>query len=126
MLTDLAIICVFISHTLGALGIALHSRVAAKWHMGYPVECRVSWGMVASYFPVFVRLLVGTIWNAVNTLKAGYFMSIFLRCIFGDKWNNLHNPFPKSASITLQELVGKNCLYLPQSKLFCLSNRKYS
>jgi len=63
--------------------------------------------MYASYFPVFVRLLVGCIWNGVNTLEAGYFVSILLRCIFGHKWNNLRNTIPLSADITVQELVGK-------------------
>ncbi|EXJ96161.1 hypothetical protein A1O1_01287 [Capronia coronata CBS 617.96] len=101
-----AIICVFISHTLGAIGIAYHSRTGARWHCGFPVECRVSWGMYASYFPVFVRLLVGCIWNAVNTLEGGYFTSIFLRCLFGHKWNNLTSSIPASADITVQELVG--------------------
>lgn len=62
--------------------------------------------MYASYFPVFVRLLVGCIWNAVNTLEAGYFMSIFLRCVFGHRWNNLTSSIPEGADITVQELVG--------------------
>ncbi|KAI9739697.1 MAG: hypothetical protein M1834_006416 [Cirrosporium novae-zelandiae] len=101
-----AIICVFISHTLGAIGIAFHSRLGAKYHFGFPVECRITWGLRGSYFPVFVRLLVGTIWNGVNTLEGGYFMAILLRCIFGKRYYNMYNSFSPGADITVQELVG--------------------
>ena len=104
---SIAIICVFISHTLGAIAISLHSRAGAKWHFGFPVECRVSWGMYASFFPIAVRLLVGLIWNAVQCLQGGFFTSILLRCIFGYKWHNIPAGFPASADITVQRLVGK-------------------
>jgi nucleobase:cation symporter-1, NCS1 family len=100
-----SIICVFISHLLGAIAIAWHSRIGAKWHCGFPVECRVSWGMYGSFIPVAIRLLVGQIWASVLLMQAGYFLSILFRCVFGSAWHDLPNTLPKSADITTQNLI---------------------
>lgn len=105
-----AIICVFLGHLLGAIGIVLHSRSAAQYHFGFPVESRVSWGLRGAYFPVFVRVLVGTIWNGLAVIEGGYFVSIFLRCLFGDSFYRMHNPIPLSADITIQDLIGTSNL----------------
>lgn len=105
-----AIICVFLGHLLGAIGIVLHSRSAAQYHFGFPVESRVPWGLRGAYFPVFVRTLVGTIWNGLAVIEGGYFVSIFLRCIFGDLFYGMHNPIPASADITIQDLIGASDL----------------
>jgi NCS1 family nucleobase:cation symporter-1 len=39
-------------------------------------------------------------------MQAGYFVSIILRCVFGDSWHKMHNPIPKSVDVTLQNLIG--------------------
>tara|TARA_R110002003_G_scaffold1110_2_gene22369 strand:- start:3510 stop:5021 length:1512 start_codon:yes stop_codon:yes gene_type:complete len=103
---ETAIICVFISHLLGAIAIAWHSRIGAKWHFGFPVESRVTWGMYGSFFPIIIRLVVGQIWTAVLMVQGGYFMSILFRCIFGSAWHDIPNTIPKSQGITVQRLVG--------------------
>lgn len=62
--------------------------------------------MFGSFFPIIVRLLVGTIWASVLMMQAGYFLSIILRCIFGSAWHDLHDPIPKSMDVTIQNLIG--------------------
>ena len=57
-----AIIVVFIAHLLGGIGIALNSRAAATYHVGFPVATRTSFGMVGSIFPVLLRCAVGIVW----------------------------------------------------------------
>lgn len=101
-----AIICIFVSHFLGAVGMVMHSRVATTYHIGFPVESRIAWGLRGAYFPVLVRVLVGTIWVGVQNIQGGYFMAVLLRCIFGKSFANLHNPIPSSSDITIQELIG--------------------
>ncbi|RDW63292.1 hypothetical protein BP6252_10837 [Coleophoma cylindrospora] len=101
-----AIICVFISHLLGAIGMAMHSRSGAVYHFGFPVASRITWGMWGSFFPVFVRTLVGTVWIGLNNVESGYFVAIVLRCIFGDSYYKMHNPIPASSSITIQNFIG--------------------
>ncbi|KAH8663160.1 permease for cytosine/purines, uracil, thiamine, allantoin-domain-containing protein [Tricladium varicosporioides] len=101
-----AIICVFLGHTLGAIGVVLHSRSAARYHFGFPVESRVAWGMIGAYFAVIVRVMVGTIWNGLSIIQGGYFMAILIRCIFGKRFYEMHSPIPTSSGITAQELIG--------------------
>ncbi|KAF2111189.1 permease for cytosine/purines, uracil, thiamine, allantoin-domain-containing protein [Lophiotrema nucula] len=101
-----SIICVFISHLLGAIAIAWHSRIGSKWHFGFPVESRVMWGMYGSFFPIIIRLLVGQIWTSVLMMQGGYFLSILFRCIFGHAWSDLRNTIPKSVGVTNQQLAG--------------------
>jgi NCS1 family nucleobase:cation symporter-1 len=62
--------------------------------------------MYAGFFPIIVRLLVGVIWASVLMMQAGYFVSIILRCVFGDSWHKMHNPIPTSVDVTIQNLVG--------------------
>jgi nucleobase:cation symporter-1, NCS1 family len=102
----LAIICVFVSHLLGAIGMAMHSRAAAVYHFGFPVESRVAWGMRGGFFPVFVRTLVGTVWEGLLIIQGGYFTAVLLSCIIGKPFINMHNPIPKSSDITIQQLIG--------------------
>ncbi|TVY81524.1 putative permease, partial [Lachnellula suecica] len=101
-----AIICVFISHLLGATGMAMHSRSAAVYHFGFPVASRIPWGMLGGLFPVFVRTLVGTVWNGIQLMQGGYFTSVLLSCIIGKPFLNMHNPIHTSADITTQQLIG--------------------
>ncbi|PVI04111.1 hypothetical protein DM02DRAFT_586615 [Periconia macrospinosa] len=101
-----SIICVFVSHLLGAIAISWHSRIGSKWHFGFPVESRVMWGMYGSFFPITIRLLVGQIWTSVLMMQGGYFLSILFRCIFGNSWHKLENTIPKSVGVTTQQLVG--------------------
>jgi NCS1 family nucleobase:cation symporter-1 len=64
------------------------------------------WGMYGSFFPIIIRLLVGQIWTAVLMMQGGYFLSIFLRCVFGHHWHDLANTIPKSMGVTVQQLLG--------------------
>ena len=101
-----AIICVFLSHTLGAIGMVMHSRNAAVYHFGFPVSQRVPWGMLGAFFPVLVRVLIGTIWVGVQVAQGGFFTAVLLRAIFGHGFSNLHNSIPSSSDITVQQLIG--------------------
>jgi len=101
-----AIICVFISHLLGGIGMAMHSRAAAVYHFGFPVESRVAWGMVGGFFPVFVRTLVGTVWIGIQIAQGGYFVAVLLSCIIGKPFMEMHNPIPTTSGITIQQLIG--------------------
>ena len=84
----------------------MHSRSAAVYHFGFPVASRVSWGMRGGFFPVFVRTLVGTIWNGIQLIQGGYFTSVLLSCIIGKPFINMHNPIPANSDITIQQLIG--------------------
>ncbi|KAF2679127.1 uracil permease-like protein [Lentithecium fluviatile CBS 122367] len=115
-----SIICVFVSHLLGAIAISWHSLIGAKWHFGFPVESRVVWGMYGSFFPIIIRLLVGQIWTSVLMMQGGYFLSILLRCIFGSAWHDVPNTIPISVGVTVQQLVGFILYTIVTAPLLCL------
>jgi nucleobase:cation symporter-1, NCS1 family len=101
-----AVICIFVSHLLGAIGMVMHSRSSAVYHFGFPVACRIPWGLIGGYFPVFVRLLVGTIWVGVQIVQGGYFTAVLFRAVFGNSFHHLSNQIPADQYITVQELIG--------------------
>ncbi|KAL1900306.1 hypothetical protein Sste5346_002617 [Sporothrix stenoceras] len=101
-----AVICLFFGYLFGAIGIVLHSRPAAVYHIGFPVESRVTFGLRGSYFPVVIRVLTALIWTGVSIVQGGYHTAVVLRCIFGDSYWKMHNTIPASAGITLPLFIG--------------------
>lgn len=49
-----------------ALWAVLVSWAGVKFHIGFTVQNRYSWGMRASYVPLLQRVLLNFIWNAVQ------------------------------------------------------------
>ncbi|KAK5125688.1 hypothetical protein LTR85_011962 [Meristemomyces frigidus] len=101
-----ACVCILFGYSFGAIGVVLHSRSAAVYHFGFPVESRIPWGMRGAYFPVVIRVLTALIWTGVSLIQGGYFATILLRCIFGHKFHNIKNTIPVSSGITVQQLIG--------------------
>lgn len=101
-----AVVCIFIGYLFGGIGIALHSRSAAVYHFGFPVESRITWGLRGSYFPIILRCLTALVWTGVSIVTGGYHTAVFLRCIFGDSFWKMHNTIPASSGITLPDFIG--------------------
>ncbi|KAK5058696.1 hypothetical protein LTR84_010960 [Exophiala bonariae] len=100
-----SLIVVFFANLFSALVIVLNGRAAARYHIGFPVVARASFGIYGHYFAVCLRCMVSIIWGGVNLYFQGQFISICLRCIFPG-WNTMKNPIPKSQEITIQTLIG--------------------
>ncbi|KAI1619321.1 permease for cytosine/purines, uracil, thiamine, allantoin-domain-containing protein [Exophiala viscosa] len=101
-----ATICIFVAYALGAMGVVLHSRSAATYHFGFPVESRIPWGMRGAYFPVLLRVMCATIWMGVTLIESGYFMVVILRCIFGNGFYHMKSYIPTSSGVTTQQIIG--------------------
>lgn len=84
----------------------MHSRSSATYHFGFPVACRIPWGLYGGYFPVFTRVLVGTIWVGVQLIQGGYFTAVLLSAIFGTPFSHMKNSIPASQYITTQQVIG--------------------
>ncbi|OAL21134.1 hypothetical protein AYO22_08291 [Fonsecaea multimorphosa] len=97
--------CLFLGFCFGSLGIVMHSRAAAVYHFGFPVETRIVWGLRGAYFPILIRALCALIWAGVTIAQGGYFTAVVLRCIFGNSYWHLPNHIPKSSNITVQQLI---------------------
>lgn len=57
---------IVIGRLIIALWAILVSWAGVKFHIGFTVQNRYSWGMRASYIPLLQRVLLNFIWNAVQ------------------------------------------------------------
>ncbi|KAK2785270.1 hypothetical protein FQN53_007846 [Emmonsiellopsis sp. PD_33] len=99
-----ALLVVAFANIMCAVVIVLNGRAAARYHIGYPVLSRTSFGIYGQYFVVILRALLGVIWGGVTLYYEAEFISICLRCIFPG-WMNLPNNIPASQHITTQVMV---------------------
>ena len=100
-----ALLVVFFANLLSAFIIILNGRAAARYHVGYPVLSRSSFGIFGEYFVVVLRSILGIIWGGVQLYFEGQFISVCLRCIFPG-WMKIHNGIPESQHITTQVMLG--------------------
>lgn len=100
-----ALLVVFFANLLSAVVIVLNGRAAARYHIGYPVLSRASFGIYGQYFVVLLRSILGIIWGGVQLYFTGQFISVCLRCIF-PSWERIPNDIPESQHITTQVMVG--------------------
>lgn len=61
-----ALLVVFFANLLSAVIIVLNGRAASRYHVGYPVLSRSSFGIYGQYFVVILRSLLGIIWGGVQ------------------------------------------------------------
>jgi len=65
---------------VGRLLIAGFSTLVAwaglKWHIGFTIQNRYSWGMRGSYIPLLQRILLNFIWNAVQCKPPRSYMAV--------------------------------------------------
>ncbi|KAJ3739596.1 permease for cytosine/purines, uracil, thiamine, allantoin-domain-containing protein [Lentinula detonsa] len=94
-----------VAHIIGTILIVANGRMASRYHVGFPVCARVSWGMWGSYVAVSMRAVICIIWNGVNTFYAGRLVDVCLQCIW-PSWTLVANTLPDSAGITTRELTG--------------------
>jgi NCS1 family nucleobase:cation symporter-1 len=58
-----ALLIVLFANVLSSAVIVLNGRAASRYHTGYPVLARVTFGIYGSYFFVVLRALLGIIWG---------------------------------------------------------------
>ncbi|WWC71819.1 uncharacterized protein I206_105778 [Kwoniella pini CBS 10737] len=100
-----ALLVILFANILSALVIIANGFAASRYHIGYPVLARATFGMYGHYFFVLIRAILGIIWGGVQLYFEGQFISLMLRCIF-PSWERLTNTIPESQGITLQVLIG--------------------
>ncbi|EPS93628.1 hypothetical protein FOMPIDRAFT_1170330 [Fomitopsis schrenkii] len=101
-----ATICIWIAATVAGTCMALNSRAAANYHVGYPVVLRTCFGMYGHYWPVLARGVCACLWASISTFQGGAFVSTMINCVVGDGWKNLSVSFPESVGCTVQRFVG--------------------
>ncbi|KAH9908262.1 allantoin permease [Xylariomycetidae sp. FL2044] len=100
-----ALLVVFFANVLSAAVMVLNGYAASRYHIGYPVISRSSFGIYGQYFVVVLRSILGIVWGGVQLYFEGQFISICLRCIF-PSWDDIPNTIPEDQYITTQTMVG--------------------
>ncbi|PVI08010.1 hypothetical protein DM02DRAFT_666020 [Periconia macrospinosa] len=94
---------------IGRILIVLFSTLIAwaglKWHIGFTVQNRYSWGMRASYIPLLQRILLNFIWNAVQCWNGGRLMAVCITAIW-PSFARIENTFGPNMPTTTNEFVG--------------------
>ena len=85
--------------------VVLNSRGAIKYFIGFPVYVRAAAGVRGASLYILVRAVVAIIYFATQTYYGGRIMSVFMRGIFGNGYNNIPNRLPASAGITSRDLL---------------------
>lgn len=57
---------IVVSRLLIVLFSILIAWIGLKWHIGFTIQNRYSWGMSGSFIPLSQRILLNFIWNAVQ------------------------------------------------------------
>lgn len=99
------LICAVIGSFFLSIILVLNSRGPAVYHLGFPTIVRAAAGMYGSYFFIFIRVSVATIYFAVQSYFACRLGVVCMRCMFGHRWTNIKNTLPASAGITTQEII---------------------
>ncbi|KAH9902050.1 uracil permease [Xylariomycetidae sp. FL2044] len=76
-----------------------------RWHIGFTVQNRFTWGMRASYIPLLQRILLNFIWNAVQCWNGGRLVAVCLTAIW-PSYAKMPNFLPASMPTTGNEFVG--------------------
>ncbi|KAF2464113.1 NCS1 nucleoside transporter family protein-like protein [Lindgomyces ingoldianus] len=94
---------------VGRLLISMFSALIAwcglKWHIGFTVQNRYTWGMRASYIPLLQRILLNFIWNAVQCWNGGRLVAVCVAAIW-PSFARIRNTLPSSMPTTTYEFVG--------------------
>jgi nucleobase:cation symporter-1, NCS1 family len=76
-----------------------------KWHIGFTIQNRFTWGMRGSYIPLLQRILLNFIWNAVQCWNGGRQVAVCLTAIW-PQYAKMPNFLPESIPTTGYEFVG--------------------
>ncbi|TFK88405.1 hypothetical protein K466DRAFT_613800 [Polyporus arcularius HHB13444] len=101
-----ATIVVWVAALVSGLCMALNSRAASNYHVGYPVILRTCFGMYGHYWPVIARGACAMLWVSVLNFQGGAYFSTMLRCVVGHRWDDLGVQFPDSVGTTIQRFIG--------------------
>ncbi|KAM0753513.1 hypothetical protein T439DRAFT_345959 [Meredithblackwellia eburnea MCA 4105] len=93
----------FFGFFICGIAVALNGRIAATYHVPFPVIARTSFGMWGCIPMIFIRSTVALMWTAISIVQAGGFLQNMVVAIWPRfaNWNHL----PKSSNLTSGEIL---------------------
>ncbi|KAH8732728.1 NCS1 nucleoside transporter family protein-like protein [Phaeosphaeriaceae sp. PMI808] len=100
-----AMLVIAVSRILIALFSTLIAWIGLKWHIGFTVQNRYSWGLRGSFIPLSQRILLNFIWNAVQCWNGGRLIAVCLTAIW-PSFARMRNTFGPDMPTTTDQFVG--------------------
>ncbi|KAI1385016.1 NCS1 nucleoside transporter family protein-like protein [Hypoxylon trugodes] len=95
-----------------------------KWHIGFTIQNRFTWGMRASYIPLLQRILLNFIWNAIQCWNGGRLAAVCLTAIW-PSYGRMRNFLPESMPTTGDQFVGFIVFWVLSTPLLWLPPEKF-
>ncbi|KAI1480299.1 uracil permease [Daldinia eschscholtzii] len=95
-----------------------------RWHIGFTVQNRYTWGMRGSYIPLLQRILLNFIWNAVQCWNGGRLAAVCLTAIF-PSFAKIRNFLPESIPATSGQFVGFIIFWVLSTPLLWIRPEKF-
>ncbi|KAL5116926.1 hypothetical protein ACEQ8H_005143 [Pleosporales sp. CAS-2024a] len=100
-----AMLIIVMSRFLISFFSTLVAWAGLKWHIGFTVQNRYSWGLRGSYIPLLQRILLNFIWNAVQCWNGGRLLAVCLTAIW-PSFARMKNTFGPNMPTTTHEFIG--------------------
>ncbi|BGP20101.1 hypothetical protein JCM10213v2_008236 [Rhodosporidiobolus nylandii] len=77
-----AIFCSFAGYFIISWVMVFNGRPGAKWHIGFPVICRSSFGIYGAGWPALNRAFMACLWQGINAVSGAQSLYLMLHAIF--------------------------------------------
>ncbi|KAH8674590.1 permease for cytosine/purines, uracil, thiamine, allantoin-domain-containing protein [Tricladium varicosporioides] len=110
-----AIGAMLVGGVISAIIAWLCGRPGIKYHLGFPMMSRVTFGMFGSYFIVVLKCFTNFLYCGIQTYWGGLAVHVILAAVF-PSFHRMKNTLPASANITTADLTGTIiyiCFFVP-------------
>ncbi|TRM62320.1 permease [Schizophyllum amplum] len=113
---------------VGRFIVALFAIVVAwcglRWHIGFTIQNRFSWGMRGSYIPLIQRVMLNFIWTAIQCWNGGKLVCVCITAVF-PSFASMKNTLPASMPTTTYEMVGFTIFWFCSLPFLWMPPEKY-
>ncbi|KAI0383979.1 NCS1 nucleoside transporter family protein-like protein [Hypomontagnella monticulosa] len=95
-----------------------------KWHIGFTIQNRYTWGLRASYIPLLQRILLNFIWNAVQCWNGGRLVAVCLTSMW-PSYARMPNFLPDNFPATGDQFVGFIVFWVLSTPLLWIPPEKF-
>ncbi|RDW89141.1 uracil permease-5 [Coleophoma cylindrospora] len=103
--------CTFGGQFLIAIVIVFNGRAGAKYHIGYPILNRASFGVFGAWWPTFNRAVMAIVWNGVTIVQGGQCVYVMLHSLT-PKIATLHNVMGSGSALDSGGMIGLAIFWL--------------
>ncbi len=86
----------------------INGRPGSKWHLGFPVACRSSFGIYGAGWPALNRAFMACLWQGVNSVSGAQSLYLVLYSIF-PSIKNIPNHMSPDSGLDSAEMI---CFFL--------------